>query len=182
MSYGFTGDPMTVLHTISRTLRRFRDDEDGLALIEFAFVLPIMLLLLGVTIEGARMMWAYQAATAGVRDAARYVAMVADADLCASTPYREALEDEMQARLDAMEARRATFDGGTTVDDVTLDCIDIADTERPNPATAVDFDLVRLTAVITIDFPFGSLFGLVSERALTGFTTEIHDEHRVFGQ
>ena len=58
---------------------RFAEREDGAALVEFALLLPIFLLLFAMAVEGSRTFWSYQTAIAGVRDAARYVARAAPA-------------------------------------------------------------------------------------------------------
>ena len=44
--------------------------------------MPMLLLLFAVIIDGGRMMWSYQTAVAGVRDATRYLARVAPVDIC----------------------------------------------------------------------------------------------------
>ena len=55
-----------------------------LALVEFAISLPLILVVSYGTIDSMRLFWTYQAAVAGVRDAARYVARVAPDDICTS--------------------------------------------------------------------------------------------------
>lgn len=63
---------------------RFLRDEDGVALVEFAVVLPMMLLVLAIIFEGTRLLLSYQAAISGVRDATRFLSRVVPATVCAS--------------------------------------------------------------------------------------------------
>ena len=63
-------------------LHRFRRAEDGTALVEFAISLPLILVVSFGTINSMRLFWSYQAAVAGVRDAARYVARMAPDNIC----------------------------------------------------------------------------------------------------
>ncbi len=65
-------------------LRRFWRDQAGAQLVEFAIVLPLMLLIFGVIVEGGRLMWSYQTVVSGVRDATRYLARVAPRDICST--------------------------------------------------------------------------------------------------
>ena len=69
-------------------ISRFRRDENGVALVEFALFLPIFVLSFFVIVEFSRVFFAYQSAVVGVRDAARYMARVAPPAVCegASAP------------------------------------------------------------------------------------------------
>jgi Flp pilus assembly protein TadG len=58
------------------------DDEDGVALVEFAIFLPLFLLSFFVIVEFSRTFFSYQGAIAGVRDATRYLARVSDGSVC----------------------------------------------------------------------------------------------------
>ncbi|AML52377.1 TadE/TadG family type IV pilus assembly protein [Falsihalocynthiibacter arcticus] len=71
-------------HRIKRAFGGFRRDERGTALVELAISLPFALLVFGMIIEGSRMLWAYQSAAAGVRDATRYLARIVPRDICTS--------------------------------------------------------------------------------------------------
>ena len=53
-------------------------------MVEFAILLPILLLVFAVIVEGGRLMWSYQTVVAGVRDATRYVARAAPANICST--------------------------------------------------------------------------------------------------
>src|SRR5687767_807230 len=77
-SFNCIGDLMRICPQLARLAR----NERGVALVEFAILLPILLLLFAVTIEGTRMMWSYQTAIAGVRDAARYLGRITPSNVC----------------------------------------------------------------------------------------------------
>jgi adhesin HecA-like repeat protein len=61
-----------------RGLRTFWHAERGAALVESAIILPVFLVLVGAVYEFAFFLYQEQLATAGVRDAARYLALTAD--------------------------------------------------------------------------------------------------------
>jgi len=165
---------MRVTPDIYSLIARFRDDQRGAALVEFAMVLPIMLVFFGTTVEGARMMWSYQAAASGVRDASRYLAMVAPIDVCANansvSGYADALEDIVMVSVSGA----TIYPGDITINSVTPSC-------AQGTHTGLHFGVVEVTASITIDYPFGRIFTLVGNSALLGFTATVTDQHRVFG-
>ena len=70
------------MQSISSRLKRFRRDEEGVALVEFGIFLPLFLLSFFVIVEFSRVFFSYQGAVVGVRDAARYLARVAPSGIC----------------------------------------------------------------------------------------------------
>lgn len=159
---------------LSNALSRFRRDQSGAALVEFAMVLPIMLIFFATTVEGARMMWSYQAASAGVRDASRYLAMVAPIDACVSAGSVSGFTGEVEDIVRVSITGATIYPGDITINSVTPTC-------TQGTHTSLHFGVVQVTATITIDYPFGRLFTLVGDRALPGFTATVSDQHRVFG-
>ena len=156
-------------------LRRFRRDDDGAALVEFALILPVLLLFFAVTIEGSRMMWSYQATIAGVRDATRFLGRSVQTDVCAKG-----------ASLAAWEARvtrivRDTTDGNTlfpasiTVDRVTptLTCFGGGYRLATTPVATV-------TADLTITWPFAGVLSVFGA-TLPTIRTQVADTGRIFG-
>lgn len=163
---------MRALHASIRRLARFRRDDNGAALVEFAIVLPLMLILFGVTVEGARMMQSYQSANAGVRDASRYLARVAPANSCvAGTAFNIS---STQAKLLSIVDNKVT--NGTSSATSNLQVVSVVPTLRCVSGTPV----ARVTATLRIAFPFGNLLEL-GGRGLTEVTTTITDEARIFG-
>ncbi len=157
-----------------RTVRRLAADTSGAALVEFAISLPIMLLLFGVIIEGSRMMWDYQSAISGVRDATRYIARVVPNGICSTAASGASLAGYMPAEGD----RPAMFPSRVTVDSITpvLDCrAGDGVTYRNDPAP-----VVVLSATITISFPFRNFLTLAGG-SLSDLTTNVTDESRIFG-
>ena len=63
----------------------------------------MMVLLFSVIIEGARLLWAYQVAEAGIRDATRYIARRAPYNICDTagslSSYQSELETIVRTRL-----------------------------------------------------------------------------------
>ncbi|CAN0605625.1 unnamed protein product, partial [Ectocarpus sp. 12 AP-2014] len=74
------------MRNVSAYLTKFRREESGVALVEFAIFLPLFLLAFFVVVEFSRIFFSYQGAISGVRDATRYLARVADADVCVTNP------------------------------------------------------------------------------------------------
>ncbi|MGP1357701.1 TadE/TadG family type IV pilus assembly protein [Roseicyclus sp.] len=164
----------------SLTPQGFARDERGAALVEFALLLPILLLFFAVTVEGGRMMWSYQAANAGVRDAARFLARSAPFDVCAPggslADHVAGLETDLATIVASANSGAALYPGGVTVEGVTsaLDCV--SGNFRNSPVA-----VVRVTATVRIDLPFGALLDFGGNGARPALTATISDEHRVFG-
>lgn len=161
------------------TIRRFAADTSGAALVEFAITLPFLLLLFAVIIEGSRMMWSYQTAITGVRDATRYVARAAPADICTTggALYDYVSQAELTEIVSQSTGDGSIFPKLVTVDSVSAnsDCIAGSTfTYRNEPAVAV------VSAQITIQFPFTGLFALAGA-TVTSLTTTVTDRSRIFG-
>ncbi|MBD3678495.1 MAG: pilus assembly protein [Rhodobacteraceae bacterium] len=156
-------------------ISRFRKDEDGAAMVEFAVLLPMLLLIFAMIIEGGRLMWAYQTVNAGVRDAARYLARVAPPDLCKTggvvTGYTTDLENIVRNSVDGA----ALFPSGITVTAVVPSHSCVAGSFRISPAP-----VAQVTANLTITFPFASVFGFAGQ-SLATINTSITDQSRVYG-
>lgn len=164
------------MHAMKLPIRRLARDEDGAALVEFALVFPVMLLFFAVTIEAARMMWSYQMAIEGVRDAGRYLARTAPVDICESGgsvagyagQLREIVEEDIEGNL--------LFPSLITVGSVTPSVACVSGTYRTDPAP-----VATVSAELTLEFPFGGIFGLFGD-ALSSVTTTVTDTARIYGQ
>ena len=162
-------------------LRRFASDTDGAALVEFGLVLPVMLLLFSVTIEGARLMWSYQAAIAGVRDATRYVGRVVPGDICGTSPATAAQASIMAMQGTVTDIVRNSADGlplfpaSITVDDVTPVVVCKAGAYHLSYTP-----VATVTADMTITWPFSGIFGLFG--GVPPVThLQVADTGRIFG-
>lgn len=156
-------------------LNGFRKDESGVALVEFAILLPMLLLIFAVIIEGGRMMWSYQAVAAGVRDASRYLSRVAPADVCTSGGSVATYAPTLLTMVRNSSTGETLFPSGIVVNSVTptLNCV--AGTLRNSPSP-----MVTVSANLTITFPFSGLFELAGGTRPT-ITTTIADQHKVYG-
>jgi Flp pilus assembly protein TadG len=158
------------------SLRRFLRDEDGVAMIEFAVVLPMMLLVFALIIEGSRMMLSYESAINGVRDATRYLARTAPANLCISGASVTSYATYLQTLVRQGVSANSVFPSNVTIGTVTPSYRCVAGTYRGGGAVPV----AQVSAVVTVTFPFSGLFTLVGG-ALPTLTTVVTDQARVFG-
>jgi Flp pilus assembly protein TadG len=160
-------------------IRRFRDDTSGLALVEFAICLPLTLLIFATIIEGGRMMWSFQAAISGVRDATRYMSRTTPADICVNLGSF----DDRKALITDIVRNRVSSDGSdapvlpvrVTVVDVTASPV----CEETTPALRISpTPVVQVTALVRIEHPWSAFFdgALGSESDVT-----ISDEARAYG-
>lgn len=154
------------------TLRRLRRDTSGAALVEFAILLPILLVLFGTVVESARTFWTYQTTIAGVRDAARYLARWAPGDACTGGGGLDGYEAELLGIV------RNSLDGASVFPaDVSIDSLDASCAAASTASASV----ARVGATMTIQRPFGPIFALAGG-GLEATTTTVWAESRVFGQ
>ena len=121
---------MKVLRRISR---KFARNDEGAVLVEFALVMPVMLLFFAATVESARMFWAFQQTISGVRDASRFFGRAANLDICPSTaaklaPWATTLQGIVQNKYQPVGSSGSpvtVFGGSVTVVSVvpTVNCI-----------------------------------------------------------
>jgi Flp pilus assembly protein TadG len=156
-------------------VERFLRAEDGVALVEFAIVLPMMLLVFAVIIEGSRMMLSYESAINGVRDATRYLARTAPANLCASGASVAGYSTQLQTLVRQGVTGRSVFPPAVTVGTVTPSYRCVTGTYRGG-----NVPVAQVSAVITVTFPFANVFTLFGGSRPT-LTTTVTDQARVFG-
>ncbi len=159
-----------------RALKRTFVDDDGAIIVEFAIVMPIMLLLLAVTIEASRIMWSYQSVIAGVRDAGRYMARVTPTDICISGGSVAGLTTTLKDIVSKDIGGNALFPTSITVNSVTPSFSCVSGTYRISPAP-----VGQVSANVSIQFPMGSFFALFGSNIST-VTTDVADSSRIFGQ
>lgn len=156
-------------------LRRLVRSDRGASLVEFAIVMPMLILLFGAVVEGGRMMWAYQTVAEGVRDATRYLGRIAPADVCTAGGLSAHTGDlETMVRNSSSGASLFPTNRRVTVGSVTAACVDGPGWPGVDP-------VVQVTASVTIDFPFGALLTIMGGDALGTVTATISDRTRVFG-
>ncbi|MGI1662327.1 TadE/TadG family type IV pilus assembly protein [Palleronia sp. KMU-117] len=169
---------MRIRRHIPSALRRFGRDESGLALVEFAICLPLMILVFGMIIEGSRLMWSFQNSISGVRDATRYLARITPADVC--QPGGTTFDDQADRLTAIIRDRIGTGESilprGVDLVDVTatLDCVVGAYRISPAP-------VAQLTARVEITHPFASLFAFAGGGVEDSVIVDVSDEARIFG-
>ena len=163
-----------------KSLRRFRRDESGLALVELALGLPLVFLVFAITVEGGRLFWSYQTVIEGVRDATRYAGRAVPSDLCSSGA---ALSSHISnATLQDIVERNANATGVfppmITVTNVTASrrCVGTSGDYRVSPAP-----VVQVRATLQVQFPFSGFARFATGAPLQAITTSVTDESRVFG-
>ncbi|MCV2867987.1 pilus assembly protein [Defluviimonas sp. WL0002] len=157
-------------------LRRFLRKDDGAILVEFAFALPILLIFFAVIVEGTRMMKNYHSAISGVRDATRYMSRHLPINLCDVAPANlNGYSGTLAAIVGQSVSGVTLFPSGITLSSVQATYSCPAGTYHVDPA------VVRVTATLTIDFPFSSVFELLGGESFSGLTTTISDSTKVFG-
>ncbi|WBL34351.1 TadE/TadG family type IV pilus assembly protein [Sedimentimonas flavescens] len=160
-------------------LSSFGKGEDGAQLVEFAIVLPMMLLVFAVIIEGARMMRTYQAVSSGVRDAARYVARVAPANICVDTGSAQSkiatYDAELKNIVEKSQFDNVLFPSGATINTVSSTVTCPTGTFAGYPPA-----IVQVTASMTLTFLFDDVFKLIGG-SLDTLNTTVVDQSRVYG-
>lgn len=144
-------------------------------LVEFAFVLPLMLLLFAVVVEGGRLFWGYQAAVTGVREASRYLARVAPLDICDSGGSVAGYDADLTVMIEQSLGGGSVLPANITIEEVTpaLRCVTGGFRNDPVPVVSVSADL-RLT------FPFSGVTRLWGT-TLDPVTATISADARGFG-
>ena len=161
--------------TLRTHLGNFRRDEDGAALVEFGLSLPLVLVLFAAIVDGSRMLWAYQAVSAGVRDAARYVARVAPRDICTTGGSLVGFTARLNDIVTETAAGTAFFPEGMAITSVTPSLTCVAGTWRDGTAP-----IAEVTAVIEIPMPFANVVAFAGGE-ITTITATVRDQSRIYG-
>jgi len=160
---------------LKSTLREFSHSQSGAALVEFAIILPMMLIIFAVIIEGSRLMISFQSAISGVRDATRYLARVVPADICTTGGSIAGYTTQIQTIVGQSTSGNSVFPSYVTLNSVAPAYSCVAGTYRISPAP-----IAQVTANISISFPFAGVFTLVGITQ-GQITTSIIDSSRIYG-
>lgn len=163
------------LKSAKTKIANFWGREDGAVLVEFSIMLPVLLLLFAVIVEGGRMMWSYQATAAGVRDASRYLARVSSESICVDGGNVTGSTAQLLTIVRNASDGQGLFPPSITVNSVTPGLRCVAGPYRVSPAA-----IVTVSANLSITFPFSGLFTLAGHERPTIATT-LADQHRAFG-
>ncbi len=168
---------MVTERTLCRGLRQFWRRDDGAALVEFAISLPLILILAFLSVESMRLFWSYQAAIAGVRDATRYLARVAPADLCTSGGSLTGYSTRLQAIVETTITGAALFPAGVSVTSLTpsLVCITTLGLRQASVPVAT------VSANVSITMPFSQILRVIGGTPAATINTTVRDQARVYG-
>lgn len=155
---------------------RLQRDEAGAALVEFGLVLPLLLTMFVVTVEGGRMLWSYQSTISGVRDAARYLARVAETDACSGGAGVAGFEPQLLAIVRDSADGTSRFPDSITVIAVQPTLICVAGDYRGGPV-----GVAQIQATLEITFPFGGLLNWATNNDLPTLTVSVTDQARIYG-
>ncbi len=165
-----------LLNRIICRRQRFANDQSGAALVEFALVFPVMMLFFAFVMETGRILWTYQIAVSGVRDAGRYLARIAPIDICLTGGSLSGYSAGLMAIVEDDLGGSGLFPASVTINSVTPSIACHAGSYRTDPAP-----VATVSASMTVTLPLASMFTLFTS-APTTFTTTISDQVRVFGQ
>jgi len=161
---------------ISAVLRKFARKDDGAILVEFALVLPLFLMFIGISAEFGRLFWSYQSAVAGVRDASRYLARVAPIDICLNggslAGYGATLESIVEEDLTGT----TIFPNSIVINSTAGSLTCVAGAYR-----IPEVPVATVTASMTITFPLAGMLSFFGT-SLGTTTITITDQARIFGQ
>ncbi len=159
----------------AKILNRGRTGEEGAILVEFAFILPLLLIFFAIIVEGTRMMKNYHTAISGVRDATRFMSRHLPIDLCALAPANLNGYNTTLGNIVGQSVSSVTlFPSGISLSSVTATYTCPAGTYHVEPA------IVHVTATMSITFPFAGVFALLTDKP-NGLTTTITDSAKVYG-
>ena len=135
----------------------------------------MLLLVFAVIIESGRLMWAFQNVNTGVRDATRYLARITREDICVTGGTVANRQSEMETIVRETIGGDTIFPSKIVIDSVSpvLSCV--VGSYRVSPAP-----VVRVTARVTIDFPFSGLFSFGGQ-SLGTLSKIVEDQSRVYG-
>ncbi len=177
------------LHMIIAAMKKFRRQEDGVALVEFAFFLPLFVLSFFVIVEFSRTFFSYQGAVVGVRDATRYAARTFDTNICVGaaggsgttvsigtsgapdTTYG-IIERNMMNEVSALPAN---------VEIVSVSTSYRCEVPAAGTYRQAEVPIARVFATIRITLPLGRILELNGQPLIPSITTTIDDESRVYG-
>ena len=156
-------------------LARFRRDEGGAVIVEFALTLPLMLVLFAFIVESGRTFWAYQSAVAGVRDATRYVGR-ADERTCDDG---DVVGTPQVSDAALLEIVNRGLRGGVIAQPITINTV----TGDYECSEENGFVIATVAAQATLQLPFTGIFRLVVEDSDLGeIAVALSDSTRMFGQ
>ena len=198
------GDYMKIPLNIG-LFNRFRRNEDGVALVEFAIFLPAFVLAFFVIVEFSRVFFSYQGAIVGVRDATRYLARVAPAGICQDEELETGSDGSQynpggglvidgtdgaavaaattiilrNMDNETQSQSRIGLPNNVELGDVftTFECVISA----PGDYRQINVPLVRVSATFEVFFPLAKVLSLNGLEERLKITRTVVDTARIFG-
>lgn len=158
-------------------IRRFANDRSGAALVEFALALPLIILVSYISIDGLRLMWSYQAATAGVHEATRYLARVAPGDICETGGTLNSFDAALFTMVDGAGGGQSVFGRDAELLGVTTSLRCVADAGLRQPQVPV----VTVSADLRMFLPLHLVLSQLAGTDAAVFTARIEEQARVYG-
>ncbi len=158
-------------------IRRFADDRSGAALVEFALALPLIILVGYVSIDGLRLMWSYQAATAGVHEATRYLARVAPGDICETGGTLTSFDTALFDIIDGAGGGESIFGRDAELMGVTTSLSCVADAGLRQAQVPV----VTVSADLRMFLPLHLVLSRLAGTDAAVYTARIEEQARVYG-
>ena len=156
---------------------RFWRREEGAVLVEFAVSLPLILILAFLSVESMRLFWSYQAAIAGVRDATRYLARIAPADLCTTGGSVAGYASQLEAIVESTISGAALFPAGVTVTSLTPSHTCVTSLALRQASVPV----ATVSANVSITMPFSQVLRVIGGAPAASINTTVRDQARVYG-
>lgn len=153
----------------------FWRNESGAALVEFAMLMPTLLLFVGLCVEGTRTYWSYQTTITGVRDATRYLSRVVDHDVCQNGGSISVWDEKLTEIVRTSQSGEGVFPRAVSVSGVTASL-----TCRNAGYRGGTTGVATVSANLQIGVPFASLFKLAGITAQS-VNTQISDSTRILG-
>ena len=168
---------MMTRRSLRHGFAQFCEHEEGAALVEFAISLPMNVILAFLSVESMRLFWSYQAAIAGVRDATRYLARIAPADLCTSGGSVTGYAGQLKTIVETTIGGATIFPTGVTVTSLTptVSCktgLGLRQTSVP---------VAMVSANVSITMPFSQVLRVIGGNPSATLNTTVRDQARVYG-
>ena len=158
-------------------LHRLATDRSGAAMVELALSLPLMLLVCFISLDSLRLMWTFQAATAGVHEATRYLARVAPGDICTAGGTLAGHEPTLVTLVGGASGGGSVFNAEVQLLSLAtrLDCVTDAGLRQ------AEVPVATVTVDLRLPLPLHGLLSRIGGDGAGTITARIEEQARIFG-